>query len=481
MAECEARVTKPMLAVGSGNSTTDEGSIGLGAAPTPSRRASPEQANDVVARGMQKNVGFGRYNYTTHFGLRLWKTPVADTATTPSTELAAHAGTVDTPLRLRESALCLRESPIAVTAITTDSDSASSAVSESSSSPPSNPSNDTSDSGNTAAAVPECAVVAVAASGRALASSREQELINCHTDTIPASPPPSYIPLLGTSSADFSRTEISSTTSTDSSSTNSSSTNSSSTNSSSTNSSSTNSFLEDDRIPATPELLPTYKRWEDIPPIYATLRVPKLPQASHSHSPSPPASPAPKYTHSLRGDPPLPTPSLSSTLPPSPPPSPTPRQVSNRTPFSARYILDDDVMEAAARVEARKLLDKEKEMAKAPTPSRVSNRAPFSARYILDDDVMEAAARVEARKLLDKEKEMAKAPTPRQVSNRAPFSARYILDDDVMEAAARVEARKLLDKEKEMAKAPTPRRVSNRAPFSARYVLDDDVMEAAAR
>ncbi|KZO94416.1 hypothetical protein CALVIDRAFT_565768 [Calocera viscosa TUFC12733] len=322
--------------------------VGLGADSTPSRRASPEQANDVVARGMQKNVGFGRYNNTTHLGLRLRKTLVAATATTPSTELAAHASTVDTPLRLRES-------PIADTAITTSTSASSAGVNvlgwsnneaqhsdeapclrgsdpaacprcrtvfdialnsnsavlsecQPSSTAPSTPSTHTSYSGNTAAAVPECAVVSVAAPGPPLASSREQELVNGHANTIPASPPPSYSIVLETSRTNPSRT-----------------------NPSRTNPSCTNFLVEDHSYPVDGDALPSYVRWEDIPPIYATLRGPSQPcMTSRTPSPSPPPSPSPK-----------------------------PSRISKRIPFSERYNLDPEAMEAAARAKARKTVDAE--------------------------------------------------------------------------------------------------------------------------
>ncbi|KZO98883.1 hypothetical protein CALVIDRAFT_525849 [Calocera viscosa TUFC12733] len=297
MAERTTSDDDPTLTVSSGNEAVVQGGVCLGADSTPSKCAGPEQATGVVARGMHLTVGNGRYNYTTHFGLRLRKTLVAATATTPSTELAAHAGTVDTPLRLRESALCLRESPIAITAITS-SDSASSAASDTTTTP-SITSNDT----------PPC----------------------CHekAHTGPTSPPPSYSVLVEPNTS--APTNLSSNTSVP-------------TNLSSNTSAPTTPILEVETISADAEPLPTYQRWEDIPPVYATLRVPaQYARVSNVLSLSSPPSPTRKSTPSLG-----PTPS-----------SPTPIRISKRTPLSERYNLDDNVMWAAARVEARKRIDKE--------------------------------------------------------------------------------------------------------------------------
>ncbi|KZO89635.1 hypothetical protein CALVIDRAFT_46502 [Calocera viscosa TUFC12733] len=288
------------------------------------RPASPKQATDVVGRGRRNIVVnfLGQHNYTTLITHCLQVGPAADSASNSSVDSAAPADTVDM------SALRLREGLITDTVINPSADTAISAERDIAFS--FNHSTDTSNSGNTAAAVLECTVVSAPAHGQALASSRKRELINGHARTTPASLPPSYsvVPHL-------------------------SSTHPSSTHPSSTPPSSThiNAIIEDDSTveddDTLVEVLPMYKRWEDIPPIYKTLRVPpEFAMASHAASCSPPPSPTPRDSNNCR---------------PSTPPLPTPSRISKCTPFRKRYLLDPQAMEAVACAAALKQVQEEME------------------------------------------------------------------------------------------------------------------------
>ncbi|KZO90567.1 hypothetical protein CALVIDRAFT_568989, partial [Calocera viscosa TUFC12733] len=100
----------------------------------------------------------------------------------------------------------------------------------------------------------------------------------------------------------------------------------------------------DDSTPA--DVPPTYKCWEDIPPVYATLRIPQqFANGFCSHGGGlPPRSPS----HS----------GLSSR-PTSTPPSPTPIRVSKRKPLHERFNISPEAMDAAARDGAHKQVQKE--------------------------------------------------------------------------------------------------------------------------
>ncbi|KZO91309.1 hypothetical protein CALVIDRAFT_568345 [Calocera viscosa TUFC12733] len=278
------------------------------------RPASPKQATDVVGRGRRNIVVncLGQHNYTTLIAHCLRVGPAADSAANLSVDSAAPADTVNM------SALHLREGLITDTVINPSADTASSAERDIAFS--FNHSTDTSNSGNKAVAVLECAMVSAPAHGQALASSREHELVNGHACTTPASPPPSYSVVPHLSSTHLSSTHINAIIKDD-------------------------STVEDDDTLV--EVLPTYKRWEDIPPIYKTLRVPpKFAMASHAASCSPPPSPTPRDFNNCR---------------PSTPPSPTPSRISKRMPFCECYLLDPQVMEAVARAAALKQVQEEME------------------------------------------------------------------------------------------------------------------------
>ncbi|KZT62162.1 hypothetical protein CALCODRAFT_479357 [Calocera cornea HHB12733] len=91
--------------------------------------------------------------------------------------------------------------------------------------------------------------------------------------------------------------------------------------------------------------------WDDIPPIYATLRIPpefaKAP-SNDSLCPSYPSSPA---RSELR------------VLPPSPPPSPTPTRKSKRKPLHERFDMSPEALHASARAGALKQVQEELERA----------------------------------------------------------------------------------------------------------------------
>ncbi|KZT55795.1 hypothetical protein CALCODRAFT_509855 [Calocera cornea HHB12733] len=304
----------------------------------------------------------GQHSSTTHYAHRLRMGLAADNAAISSTGFAAPADTVNANYFGRHSSTTQGASSAKIgTALISLS-----------------PIN-ISKSSSTATTVSEDAVVLVAANGPALAPSCE--LINGQTDTAPASPPLSYALIPSDSNASRLTPSDSSTSASRPIPSNSSTPASCPIPSDSSQSgtlasrlipsdsiayglvstgpsTNINALIADDSAvqddSTTGEDLPRYTRWEDIPPFYATLRVPAE-FASASSTPTLSVLSTPTQSPSY---PSSPNPGAATVLRPLTPPSPTSSRASKRRPFRKRFNMSpkalEAALEAAARREARK-------------------------------------------------------------------------------------------------------------------------------